>query len=237
MSVQDDGWAPRTEVATLVGVSVSTLRRWIDAGDVRAERRDAVWYANVEDAETRAGKSEASEPQPDDPTAQLLHQANVHLKQAHKHVETLHGPAERLLAMLAEENQRLRVRCAELEQRHIDMLGVYERSMTLDHERKISEIATHASEERKQEAFRTLIRYAPVVATMVTSHLAGGTTTAPLREGALVQLIAELTDDEVQRIASSGVLPDHATALLMEVRKQVKNGKEQSTQERGGFAH
>src|SRR5204863_1558380 len=85
---------------------------------------------------------------------QLLHQATLHLKQAHKHVETLHAPAERLLAMLAEENQRLRLRCAELEQRHIDMIGVYERSMTVEHERKLGEIATHASEERKQEVLR-----------------------------------------------------------------------------------
>lgn len=230
MPVPEDGWAPRTEVAATVGVSVSALRRWIDAGDVRAERRGSVWFVNVEDAETRAGKQENTEPSPDDPTAQLLHQATLHLKQAHKHVETLHGPAERLLAMLAEENQRLRLRCAELEQRHIDMIGVYERSMTVEHERKLGEIATHASEERKQEAFRTLIRYAPVVATMLTSHLGGGAAAAPIREGMLVQLIAELTDEQIQSIATSGVLPAHAAALLMEVRKQVKNGKEENTQ-------
>src|SRR5437016_1096576 len=113
MSPPDDGWAPRTEVASLVGVSVSALRRWIEAGDVRAERRWSVWYVNVEDAERRAGKYSDEEP-PDgvDGPSLLLHQANVHLKQAHRHVETLQAPAERLLAMLAEENQRLRVRCA-----------------------------------------------------------------------------------------------------------------------------
>jgi len=55
--------------------------------------------------------------------------------------------------MLAEENQRLRARCAQLEQRHLDMLGVYERSMTLEHERKISEIAMNASEQRSRKRF------------------------------------------------------------------------------------
>ena len=236
MAAQEDGWAPRTDVAALVGVSVSALRRWIEAGDVRAERRASVWFVNVEDAEKRAGKSDGDEPpEGGDSSAQLLHQATNHLKQAHRHVETLHAPAERLLGMLAEENQRLRARCAELEQRHLDMLGVYERSMTLEHERKLAEIATHASEQRKQEAFRTLVRYAPVVATMVTSHLGGGAAAAPIREGALVQLISELSDEQIQSIAGSGVLPNHAAALLMEVRKQVKNGNGKDTQEGVGF--
>ncbi|HVW28904.1 MAG TPA: hypothetical protein VHC69_26245 [Polyangiaceae bacterium] len=138
--------------------------------------------------------------------------------------------------MLAEENQRLRARCAELEQRHIQMLGVYERSMTLEHERKLAEIAVHKSEERKQEAFRTLIRYAPVVASMVTSHLGGGAAGAPIREGALAQLIAELTDEQIQSIAASGALPAHAAALLVEVRRQVKNGKQENTQEGVGIS-
>src|SRR5580765_960902 len=164
MSAPDDGWAPRSEVASLVGVSITTLRKWVEAGDVRAERRGSVWYLSVDDAEQRAGKREESDNEPPegaDPAAQLLHQAGVHLKQAHRHVETLHGPAVKLLGMLADENQRLRDRCAQLEQRHIDMIGVYERSMTVEHERKLAEISMHASEERKQEAFRTLIRYAP----------------------------------------------------------------------------
>lgn len=234
MSTTDDGWAPRSDVATLVGVSISTLRKWVDAGDVRAERRGSIWYVSVDDAEQRAGKRDEEGDEPPegaDPAAQILHQAAVHLKQAHRHVETLHGPAVRLLGMLADENQRLRERCAQLEQRHIDMLGVYERSMTLEHERKLAEIATHASEERKQEAFRTLIRYAPVVATMVTSHLGGGAASL-LREGALAQLVSELSDEQIQSIGMSGFLPAHAMALLVEVRKQVKNGKGQNTQER-----
>ena len=233
MSGSDDGWAPRSDVATLVGVSVSALRRWIDAGDVRAERRGTVWFVSIEDAERRAaGKAESDElPENADATAQLLHQATAHLRQAHRHNETLQGPAEKLLAMLAQENQRLRERCAQLEQRHLDMLGVYERSMTLEHERKLAEIATAASEQRKQEAFRTLIRYAPVVATMVTSHLGGGAAAAPIREGALVQLVSELSDEQVKAIATSGVLPAHAAALLIEIRKQVKNGKAEDAQQ------
>jgi DNA-binding transcriptional MerR regulator len=231
MAATEDGWAPRSDVAALVGVSVSALRRWIEAGDVRAERRGSVWFVSVEDAERRAGKYEAEEaPEGGGPAAQLLFQATAHLKQAHRHVETLQGPAEKLLAMLAEENQRLRARCAQLEQRHLDMLGVYERSMTLEHERKLSEIAMNASEQRKQEAFRTLVRYAPVVATMVASHVSGGAA-APVREGALAQLVAELSDEQVQAIAASGVLPSHAAALLVEVRKQVRDGQKQSTQE------
>jgi len=230
MAATEDGWAPRSDVAALVGVSVSALRRWIEAGDVRAERRGSVWFVSVEDAERRAGKYEAEEaPEGGGPTA-LLFQATAHLKQAHRHVETLQGPAEKLLSMLAEENQRLRARCAQLEQRHLDMLGVYERSMTLEHERKLSEIAMNASEQRKQEAFRTLVRYAPVIATMVASHVGGGAA-APVREGALAQLVAELSEEQVQAIAASGVLPSHAAALLVEVRKQVIDGQKQSTQE------
>src|SRR5947207_2637217 len=62
MAAPEDGWAPRTDVAALVGVSVSALRRWIEAGDVRAERRASVWFVNVEDAEKRAGKSDGDEP-------------------------------------------------------------------------------------------------------------------------------------------------------------------------------
>jgi hypothetical protein len=232
MSASDDGWAPRSDVAALVGVSVSALRRWIEAGDVRAERRGAVWFVSIEDAERRAGKAESDElPENADATAQLLQQATAHLRQAHRHNETLQGPAEKLLGMLAQENQRLRERCAQLEQRHLDMLSVYERSMTLEHERKIAEIATMASEQRKQEAFRTLIRYAPVVATMVTSHLGGGAAAAPIREGALVQLVSELSDEQVQAIASSGVLPAHAAALLIEIRKQVNHGKAQDAEQ------
>ena len=102
--------------------------------------------------------------------------------------------------------------------------------MTLEHERKLSEIAMNASEQRKQEAFRTLVRYAPVIATMVASHVGGGAA-APVREGALAQLVAELSDEQVQAIATSGVLPSHAAALLVEVRKQVRDGQKQSTQE------
>src|SRR5205814_6495399 len=111
MAATEDGWAPRSDVAALVGVSVSALRRWIEAGDVRAERRGSVWFVSVEDAERRAGKYESEEPlESADSATQILHQATAHLKQAHRHIETLQGPAERLLAMLAEENQRLRAR-------------------------------------------------------------------------------------------------------------------------------
>jgi hypothetical protein len=37
MAATEDGWAPRSDVAALVGVSVSALCRWIEASD-RAER-------------------------------------------------------------------------------------------------------------------------------------------------------------------------------------------------------
>src|SRR5258706_81884 len=61
MAATEDGWAPRSDVAALVGVSVSALRRWIEAGDVRAERRGSVRFVSVQDAERRAGKYEAEE--------------------------------------------------------------------------------------------------------------------------------------------------------------------------------
>ena len=40
MAATEDGWAPRSDVAALVGVSVSALRRWIEAG--QRIQRDSV---------------------------------------------------------------------------------------------------------------------------------------------------------------------------------------------------
>ncbi|NIT35491.1 MAG: hypothetical protein GTN49_03150, partial [candidate division Zixibacteria bacterium] len=91
-------------------------------------------------------------------------------------------PAKVLLSTLAEENQRLRARCAELENKHLEMLAVYEKAQQDEHARKLAELDAIARQRRLDEAFQTLQSYGPLVATMVGAHFLGDSA-APLQEG------------------------------------------------------
>lgn len=224
-----DEYAPRPDVASAIGVSIATLRRWIDAGEVRAEQRGRVWYVHFADAEKRnaeRGDKDAGAPATDATSVAMANLAAA-LRQSHAHVATLQAPAKQLLECLAEENQRLRARCAELEQRHLDMLAVYERAQTDEHARKLAELDALSRQKRLDEAFGTLKDFGPLVATMLGAHFFGGDGAAPLQEGALRMALGELTDEQAAGLARG--LPAHLGALILEIRKQIKDGKQKAS--------
>lgn len=232
----EPGYLPRSEVANLVGVSVSTVRRWVEAGDVRAEQRGGgTWFVHLDDAEQRRAVGAGFTPnananEPVDPQTQLFAQATKHFSQMGRYIDTLHGPAERLLKLLADENERLRDRCKMLEDRHVDNVTLYEKMVSEQHERHLSEMEATASQLRKTEAWKTLLHYAPTVATMVANHAGGAAVAGPIEEGALRQMVSELDSAQLQSIARA--MPPHMGALLVQVHKHTRGGRHDGTQEK-----
>ena len=51
-----DSMLPRAEVARTCGVSLATIRRWHELGDIRAEKRGTCWFYSLEDALARANQ-------------------------------------------------------------------------------------------------------------------------------------------------------------------------------------
>ncbi len=223
----EDAFKPRADVATSLGVSTTTVKRWCDVGDVRAELRGRAWWVHWDDAQKRA--ADEDEKVTDGIAAAMAHMIGA-LKGTQQHVNSLQEPAKVLLSTLAEENQRLRARCAELENKHLEMLAVYEKAQQDEHARKLAELDAIARQRRLDEAFQTLQSYGPLVATMVGAHFLGDSA-APLQEGALREMLAEMDDEKAAALAST-LAPEKA-ATLLEIRKQVRDGKQKAKQGNG----
>ncbi len=76
-------------------------------------------------------------------------------------------------AALIQENERLRARCSNLEDRHQQVITLQEELMTLHHERELNVLRASKAEQRKDHALAQLTTFAPVVLHKLSGHLHG----------------------------------------------------------------
>jgi hypothetical protein len=121
------------------------------------------------------------------------------------------------------ENERLRERCGQLEERHMQVMALQEELLSTRHEREVMTVKAMRAEGRKDKALAQVATLAPVVARrFLNSGQAGEeATTDPL----IAQLGGSLTDTQIQSLM--GILsPAQQVAayeLFVKQRAQQKN--------------
>jgi hypothetical protein len=172
-----DEWATKTVAAAAAGVTGTTIRRWYDQSDIRGEKRAGVWHYAMADVMAMAHRDAKDNDDDDDDPAKADSPTRVlaalvpSVRQTQKHVENLLAPNRLTLQILQEENERLRRRNGELEDRLVNMLDVHEKALTLEHERRMAREAFDLEQSRKGKAFETAMAYIPHITSMVSHKL------------------------------------------------------------------
>jgi hypothetical protein len=226
-TVADDrhtGWLTRHDVARLLEISLMSVRRRQEAGELTGELVRGQWLFAPDEVDALA---ETLEPQKE-PTqgttdaassgsdARALFGAAVALaRQAEAHSERLlsliEAPASTLLEQTTGEAAELRKRIAELEQKHTALLEASQASLDRAHERQLREQEEQARLAMKFEALATLKQLAPILIGRVMSHAGDPNgATQVMTQG----LLSSLTEDQVLQLFRSGILSDAQGATL-----------------------
>lgn len=216
------------DAVKLVGVTRGTLQRWITLGKVRAQRPGAgqAWQVWLEDV-YEVFNGSVSDRNDEDLEDELGANATVYgqvvraLQQAHRHVEQLIAPAKTFLEGVAAENQRLRERNAQLEDKLLASADKYEQAMTLEHQRRQDEERERRSAMREQQVWEMVLKWGPTVATGMAGHFGLGN----VQEALLTTLVQQMPQE--QFIAFARHLPPEIYSVLERVRATAK--KEQNT--------
>jgi hypothetical protein len=221
-----DEWATKTVAAAAAGVTGTTIRRWYDQSDIRGEKRAGVWHYAMADVMAMAHRDAKDNDDDDDDPAKADSPTRVlaalvpSVRQTQKHVENLLAPNRLTLQILQEENERLRRRNGELEDRLVNMLDVHEKALTLEHERRMAREAFDLEQSRKGKAFETAMAYIPHITSMVSHKLLPGSTST--QETILAGMVENITDEQIEAMRKANVLEAPQLTLLMELREQLR---------------
>jgi excisionase family DNA binding protein len=227
-------WPTRAQAAKILRVSLMTIRRMQDRGELIGVRLDGEWRFDPADLDAlRAASAELGAGDLLAATAGFAKQATAH---AERLVTLVTEPASQLLEALTDENRSLRKRVANLEEKNAAMLEASEKALSLAHERALSQAAFDASNRRKERALDTIEAFVPHLVSGVMAKLAPGNFAA--QEHALCSMLANLSDEQMAAITQSGVFaPEHAS-LLIEIRKALRTAaaERQASASTGGTA-
>lgn len=197
-----EGWLTGAEV-TAIGVTPRSLSRWIESGIVqRAKDSAGQWRFKPEDIEAQKSRVLAPTGSRDEVLESfraLLHMTLGHLERSWSQA---HDPGQKLLDLLAKENDRLAKRCEKLEDRHLQFLELFESLMTRQHERELAVKVTDQREARKDKAFTKLTDALPTFFQQVLSGLGAK------------RLVESIGDDQLAVLMLADFLTAEQKALL-----------------------
>jgi hypothetical protein len=181
------GWLTRQDVARTLEISLMSVRRRQETGELAGEFVRGQWLFSPAEVDALAETLEL-ERGPKPGTAETFHggggdgrvlfgAAVALARQAEAHNERLlsliEAPASRLLQQTTGEAAELRKRIAELEQKHTALLEASQASLDRAHERQLREQEEQARVAMKFEAFATLKQLAPILIGRVMGHRRG----------------------------------------------------------------
>lgn len=122
---------------------------------------------------------------------------------------------------LIDENERLRERCGQLEERHMQVMTLQEELLSTRHEREVMAVQAMRAEGRKDKALSHVATLAPVVARRMLGVGQDPAAVDPL----IAQLGGSLTDAQIQALMSILSPTQQAAAyeLFIKQRAQQKN--------------
>ncbi len=210
-------FVPLLEAVRITGVSRGTIMRWSRAKEVRSEQRDngrwQVWLADViarsgsvkTSEETDAAEAEAEETQIANATTEGLRNDDrmaliAAIRASNKHVQVLMEPARKYLEGIGSENDKLRARTSELEQKLQGMIETYERALGEEHKRRMEEDRMRREQDRLDMVLRKFSDYGPIV----LSGLAGHFGMTQIQESMLVKMVINLSDEQMSALSQLG---------------------------------
>lgn len=222
-------FVPIVAAVAACGYSRGSVLRWIKDGSVRGESKEGrqqVWLADVlERAGTadQEGDSEYAE------THSKAYQELVRaLSLANKHNAELMAPFRQIVEVVIEENKSLRQQVKDGDAQLHEMHKRHEAVLSAEHERRQTERREEREQKRRDEAFQTFGQYLPAIMAGVGGHFG----VSPVQESALVATLAQMTDDQFQSLAQSGMVPPAMLAVIERVRattKKKSNGTHQGS--------
>jgi hypothetical protein len=221
------GWLTRHDVAQLLEISLMSVRRRQETGELTGELVRGQWLFAPAEVDALAETIELDKEPTQSPTepvslggeARALFSAAVALsRQAEAHNERLlsliEAPASRLLEQTTGEAANLRERIAELEQKHTALLEASQRSLDRAHERQLREQEEQARLAMKVEALATLKQLAPILIGRVMGHLGDPKgATHVMSQG----LLSSLTEEQLLQLFRSGIVSDAQGAMLASI--------------------
>jgi hypothetical protein len=243
MTAEIDRYVSIQEASTASGVSRRTIGRWYDDANsgvrtqLGARGVKQVWLADV--FAKHDDKTTDVEDEDDDERMTLeVARARVASEMAkalqiqNQHVIQLHAPATKLFEQLSAENDKLRARITELEQKNREMLDLHERHLSDEYQRRREEERERRSAARADQAVQTLLRFAPAAFAGILGHFGarGG------QETVLVDAVQGFTDEQFRALVTSGFLGPEAIALIERIRATRKTHADPSQNANGSTA-
>ena len=168
-----ESWLTGGDVVAL-GASSRQLARWTEAHVVRrAKDGSGQWRYSRPDVEAALAGSQKKGEGRDE----VLDTLRATVAMLMGHLETsfrmIHEPSRQVQELLQRENARLSTQCDTLQEKHLDMLEVFEKLMTAQHERELERSRVESVEARKDRAFERISEAAPELLQQVVQSLGG----------------------------------------------------------------
>jgi len=249
-----DEWVTKGVAGRKLGVTGTTIRNWASKGEVRAKLENGAWLHHLGDCATRA-RSGPSDLGDGSEQNKIVGQAASLIALNQRHMQQMMEPDRVSLKVLERQIERLTAdldkrdaEIARLQEKLLDQLETRERMISQDHVRTIELDELKVRREREQEeheksqqrerddyersqrlkdeSFDVLRNLAPIVLSQVAERFAPGALN--IQEGFLTRLVAELTREQVQELANSGIFPQEQVAMILEFWEQINRAREEA---------
>jgi hypothetical protein len=217
-------WPTRHQAATRLGVHVRTIDRMVASGELHP-----VFVQGVKRFEP--GELESCNSEADADTAPILQTLNDSLRIAQDHAKSLLGsvtaPSKALLEMYMSECQRLRERCSQLEDKHLQQVQAYERLLSEANERELAAATQRAAAARADQATKLFFDMAPellnqILAGSKVSRLVSGLTNDQMAVLRQADLLSEEQITQIENLRAAGIARERRAAPVIEPEPEVK---------------
>lgn len=183
-----------------------------------------------------ASSSDSARVRIDMQQSSIMTAVNKSMQAAHSHTHMLMDKIQALMTAMTdvvsktmgsmqEENTRLRARASELEGKSWEMWQLIREAHDTRHAREIEELDSANARRMKEQAFEQVMKYLPVVATLISGKVAPGNPV--VKEAALTDVVDRMSPEQLSALAQSGVLDQVAVNTILTVKERLIAEKEE----------